>query len=156
MRNPDSLDVGEPGCKDNIELQHLNRSSLHFASLLSPAYWDRAWWRVEARRVGSDSPSVPAVVTAWWPRNDPDRTGAPTTVCLTCGAAREGIVRPQGLRLTPRRSAPRQSAQQDQKRQEQARHASPICRICPVIEGPDRSRDRSAVSANTGNNRTKN
>jgi len=68
MRNPDSLDVGEPGCKDNIELQHLNRSSLHFASLLSPAYWDRAWWRVEARRVGSDSPSVPAVVTAWWPR----------------------------------------------------------------------------------------
>ena len=59
MRNPDSLDVGEPGCKDNIELQHLNRSSLHFASLLSPAYWDRAWWRVEARRVGSDSPSVP-------------------------------------------------------------------------------------------------
>ena len=87
MRNPDSLDVGEPGCKDNIELQHLNRSSLHFASLLSPAYWDRAWWRVEARRVGSDSPSVPAVVTAWWPRNDPDPTGAPTTVCLTCGAA---------------------------------------------------------------------
>ena len=59
-----------------------------------------------------------------------------------------------GLRPTPR-SAPCQSAQQDQTWQEQARHASPICRICPVIGGPDRSRDRSDVSANAGNNRTK-
>jgi lambda repressor-like predicted transcriptional regulator len=53
----------------------------------------------------------------------------------------------------PRRSAPRQSAQQEQT--EQARHASPICRVYPVIEGPDRYRDRSAVSANAGNIRTK-
>src|SRR5262249_26253935 len=65
------------------------------------------------------------------------------------------IVPPKTLRLPPQRSPPRQSTQQDQTRQEQARHASPICRICPVIKGPDRSRDRSAASANAGNNRTK-
>src|SRR5262249_22712135 len=43
-------------------------------------------------------------------------------------------------------------AKPDSTWQEQARHASPTC---PVIEGPDRYRDRSAASANAGNNRTK-
>jgi hypothetical protein len=51
MRNPDSLNVGEPGRKENLEHQHPNRPSLHRASDLDR---DRAWWRAEARRVGSD------------------------------------------------------------------------------------------------------
>jgi hypothetical protein len=54
MRNPDSLSAGEPGCKENIEQQHLNCSSLHFASRLSRPYRERLWWRAEARCVGTD------------------------------------------------------------------------------------------------------
>jgi hypothetical protein len=79
MRNPDSLSAGEPGCKENIEQQHLNRSSLHFASQLSPPYRERLWWRAEARRVGSDWSGVLAlharVVTVWRARHDPDYGG---------------------------------------------------------------------------------
>jgi hypothetical protein len=40
------------------------------------AHHDRAWWRLEARRVGSDWPAVLAlhaeVVAAWRARHDPD------------------------------------------------------------------------------------
>jgi len=32
MRHPDSLNVGEPGRRENLEHQHPNRSSTHFAS----------------------------------------------------------------------------------------------------------------------------
>jgi len=61
MRNPDSLNVGEPGCKENSEHQHPNRLSLDRASDLDH---DRAWWRAEARRIGSDWPSVVALLLA--------------------------------------------------------------------------------------------
>ena len=73
MRNPDSLNVGEPGRKENLEHQHPNRPSLHRASDLDH---DRAWWRAEARRVGSDWPGILAlhssVVATWRARHDPD------------------------------------------------------------------------------------
>jgi len=58
MMNPDSLNVGEPGCKENLEHQHPNRPSLHRASDLDH---DCAWWRAEARGVGTDWPALLAL-----------------------------------------------------------------------------------------------
>jgi hypothetical protein len=52
---------------------------------------DRAWWRREAARAGSDWVGILAThakaIAAWRRRHDPDYDGATTTVCPTCGAA---------------------------------------------------------------------
>jgi hypothetical protein len=73
MRNPDSLSVGEPGCKENLEHQHPKCPSFEIASGL---FRDRAWWRAEAHRVGTDWAGIialhAAVVAAWRRRHDAD------------------------------------------------------------------------------------
>jgi hypothetical protein len=86
MRNPDSLRVGEPGCKENRQHQHPKGPSSHLASDLfrlgfgAAAHRDRTYWRREAARLGSNWPSVlalhAAVVAAWRTRHDPDYGGA--------------------------------------------------------------------------------
>jgi hypothetical protein len=42
----------------------------------SPQHHDRTWWRIEARRLGSDWPGISRlhaeVVTTWRARFDPD------------------------------------------------------------------------------------
>jgi hypothetical protein len=53
------------------------------------AHHDREWWRVEARRVGSDWPSIlntyAAAVRSWRILHDVDQEEQPSP-CLTCGA----------------------------------------------------------------------
>jgi hypothetical protein len=53
------------------------------------AHHDREWWRVEARRVGSDWPSIlntyAAAVRSWRILHDVDQVEQ-LSVCLTCGA----------------------------------------------------------------------
>ena len=68
-------------------------------------------------------------------------------------AGLERIVRSQRLRPTPRRCClpAIRAARTNPTSAVRLAYLS----LCPVIEGPDRSRDRSAVSANPGNNRTK-
>jgi hypothetical protein len=89
MRNPGALNVGEPGSRENLGRRHSNWPPTHFAndplnpSFRADVHHDRAWWLLEARRVGSsDWPAVlalhAAAVGAWRARHDhPDYGGAP-------------------------------------------------------------------------------
>src|SRR5262249_14200071 len=84
MRNPDSLNAGEPGRNENIEQHHLNCSSLHFASQLSPPYRERLLLRPEACRVGSDWPTIIALHLAIIAPLATATRSSPA--CDTCGA----------------------------------------------------------------------